>query len=198
MSGENIFDRIIQGYNSLTRSEMKVADYILKHTHKTLMMNVSKLASVSGVSDATVVRMCKHLGYKGYNEMRLLLSRDMGKKDMEFDSKAPIDSVQMLFIATFQAGWFIESMWSQTLVIHMIRTPKIPFIQSHASAPVIVLTVLGIVTLTVIPFTPLGSMLGLAALPPVYFAWLAGTILCYMTLATLMKTLYVKRYGELL
>lgn len=107
-------------------------------------------------------------------------------------------AMQALYIATFQAGWFIESMWSQTLVIHMIRTPKIPFIQSRASAPVMILTFTGIAVLTIIPFTTLGTMLGFAALPMVYFAWLALTIVCYMGLATLIKKLYVKRYGELL
>ena len=107
-------------------------------------------------------------------------------------------AMRALYIATFQAGWFIESMWSQTLVIHMIRTPKIPFIQSRASAPVTLLTFAGIAVLTIIPFTPLGTALGLAALPAVYFAWLALTILCYMALATMLKNLYVRRYGELL
>ena len=57
----------------------------------------------------------------------------------------------------------------------MIRTPKIPFIQSRASAPVTVLTFAGIAVLTVIPFTPLGALLGFAALPKVYFAWLGLT-----------------------
>lgn len=103
-----------------------------------------------------------------------------------------------LYIATFQAGWFIESMWSQSLVIHMIRTTKIPFIQSRASAPVILFSFAGIAVLTVIPFTPLGAMLGLAALPNIYFVFLAVTIICYMALATALKTLYVRRYGELL
>ncbi|MEG1441586.1 MAG: magnesium-translocating P-type ATPase [Oscillospiraceae bacterium] len=102
------------------------------------------------------------------------------------------------FIAIFQAGWFVESMWSQTLVIHMIRTPKIPFIKSHASLPVTLLTATGILGLTVIPFTPLGDMIGLAALPPVYFAWLGLIIVSYMMFATLIKKLYIRRYGELL
>lgn len=107
-------------------------------------------------------------------------------------------AMQVLYIATFQAGWFIESMWSQTLVIHMIRTPKIPFIQSHASAPVTLLTFTGIGVLTIIPFSPLGAMLQFAKLPMVYFAWLALIVICYMLLATIVKTLYVKRFGELL
>ena len=78
-------------------------------------------------------------------------------------SGAQLAQVQAAYIALFQAGWFVESMWSQTLVIHMIRTPKIPFIQSRASAPLTLLTCTGIAVLTAIPFTPLGAFW---ALPP--------------------------------
>lgn len=102
------------------------------------------------------------------------------------------------YIALFQAGWFVESMWTQTLVIHMLRTPKIPFIQSRASLPVIVLTFAGIAVLTAIPYTSLGASIGLAALPAVYFTWLALTVIGYMTLVTLFKRIYINRYGELL
>lgn len=107
-------------------------------------------------------------------------------------------SMKALYVALFQTGWFVESMWSQTLVIHMIRTPKIPFLQSRASAPVTFLTFTGIAVVTLIPFTPLGSALELTALPGVYFAWLGAIIIGYMLLATLIKKLYVRRYGELL
>jgi len=107
-------------------------------------------------------------------------------------------ATQALYIAVFQAGWFVESMWTQTLVIHMIRTPKIPFIQSRASAPLTLLTFTGIAVLTIIPFTHLGKSLGMAPLPSVYFWWLALTIFLYMGLATLLKGIFVRRYGELL
>jgi len=107
-------------------------------------------------------------------------------------------AVQAYYIAVFQAGWFVESMWTQTLVIHMIRTPKIPFIRSRASAPVTLLTFTGIAVLTIIPFTGFGAAIGLAALPPVYFAWLALTIFLYMVLVTLFKKIFIRRYGELL
>lgn len=102
------------------------------------------------------------------------------------------------YIAMFHAGWFVESMWSQTLVIHMIRTPKLPFIQSCASFPLVTLTFAGITALTIIPFTPLGAMIGLAPLPIVYFWWLILTIVLYMGLATLLKNLYIRQYKELL
>ncbi len=107
-------------------------------------------------------------------------------------------AMRIAYIALFQAGWFVESMWSQTLVIHMIRTPKLPFIQSHASAPVTLLTMAGIALLTALPFSPLGPELGLGALPLEYFCFLIPCILLYMALATSIKKAYVKRYGELL
>lgn len=105
---------------------------------------------------------------------------------------------QLVFMALFQTGWFVESMWSQTLVIHMIRTPKIPFVQSRASLPVTTLTFMGIFALTAIPFTPLGTAIGLTALPAIYFAYLAGIIFAYMCLVTIVKRVFVKKYGELL
>lgn len=105
---------------------------------------------------------------------------------------------KVLFASLFNAGWFVESLWSQTLVIHMIRTPKIPFIQSRASAPVLLLTTLAITVGTIIPYTSFGSSIGMSAMPLSYFPWLIGMILCYMILATFLKTMYRKRYGELL
>lgn len=113
-------------------------------------------------------------------------------------SGAQLAQVQAAYIALFQAGWFVESMWSQTLVIHMIRTPKIPFIQSRASAPLTLLTCTGIAVLTAIPFTPLGGLLGFSALPVSYFAYLIPCILLYMVLATSLKKAYEHHYGELL
>lgn len=111
---------------------------------------------------------------------------------------AQLLQMQTTYMAMFQAGWFVESMWSQTLVIHMIRTQKLPFIQSHASAPLTLLTMTGIAVLTIIPFTPLGTMLGFVALPAVYFAYLIPCILLYMILATSLKKAYVHHFGELL
>ena len=111
---------------------------------------------------------------------------------------AQLAQMQQAYMGMFQAGWFVESMWSQTLVIHMIRTPKLPFIQSHASASLTLLTLSGITALTIIPFTPFGAMLGFVALPVSYFAYLIPCILLYMVLATSLKKAYVRHYGELL
>ena len=103
-----------------------------------------------------------------------------------------------LYVSVFQTGWFVESMWSQALVIHMLRTPKLPFVQSRAAAPVTLLTLAGSCAVTVIPFTPLGRVLGFTALPAAYFLWLAAIVAGYMLLATAVKKSYVRRYGELL
>lgn len=111
---------------------------------------------------------------------------------------ADLVRMQTAYVAMFQTGWFIESMWSQTLVIHMIRTPKLPFIQSYASAPLTLMTFTGIGVLTIIPFTTFGRMLGFVALPTAYFAYLIPCILLYMVLATSLKKAYVRHYGELL
>ena len=105
-------------------------------------------------------------------------------------------SAQIMFISLFQSGWFIESMWSQTLVIHMIRTPKIPFIQSRASKILTFTTFMGIALLTIIPFTFIGTSIGLTSLPIVYFVFLIGVILSYMLLVTFIKKLYIKKYNE--
>lgn len=105
---------------------------------------------------------------------------------------------QVMFMALFNAGWFVESLWTQTLVVHMIRTEKIPFIQSRASLPVIIITTLAIFVGTIVPYTKLGVALGMYAMPALYFIWLFAIILAYMCLVTLLKKLYIKKYGELL
>ena len=80
----------------------------------------------------------------------------------------------------------------------MIRTAKLPFIQSRASLPVIALTSAGIALLTAIPFTAVGLDMGLVPLPTTYFSYLLVLVLLYMVLATIVKKCYIRHYGELL
>jgi Mg2+-importing ATPase len=96
----------------------------------------------------------------------------------------------------FQTGWFVESLLTQTLIVHMIRTRKIPFLQSIASAPVLALTTATILIGVVLPFTSLGSKFGFVSLPPVYFGWVAVTVLAYCVLAQIAKVSYIRRYGR--
>ncbi|SHI68607.1 SMI1-KNR4 cell-wall [Clostridium cavendishii DSM 21758] len=83
-------------------------------------------------------------------------------------------------------------------IIHMIRTPKIPFVQSRASFPVLAITTIAIAIVTNIPYTAFGKLMGMSPMPVVYFLWLVVTILAYMLLVTLLKKLYIKIYGQFL
>ena len=102
---------------------------------------------------------------------------------------------QASFAALFQAGWFVESLWTQTMVIHMLRTPGIPLLHSRAAWQVTLLTGLGVAVGTAIPFTALGQGLDMGALPASYFPWLAAVLAGYLTLATLVKGAFMRRYN---
>jgi len=95
----------------------------------------------------------------------------------------------------FQSGWFVEGLLSQTLVVHMIRTRRIPFLQSRASWPLMGMTLMVVVLGLALPFSPLAEYFQLQALPWSYFPWLAGILLSYCVLTQLLKHFWVRRYG---
>ncbi|MGJ1516944.1 magnesium-translocating P-type ATPase [Sphingobacterium siyangense] len=94
----------------------------------------------------------------------------------------------------FQTGWFVEGLLSQTLIIHMIRTKKIPFIQSWAAAPVVALTSLIMIIGVVLPFTPFAAALKMEALPLTYFPWLIGILVCYCLLTQWVKNWFIQKF----
>jgi Mg2+-importing ATPase len=96
----------------------------------------------------------------------------------------------------FQSGWFVVGLLTQTIIVHMIRTQHIPFIQSRAATPVILLTASIMAFGIYLPFSSLGAHLGMVPLPLSYFPWLAGILLCYCVLTQLMKRLYIHRFGQ--
>ncbi|WP_240116290.1 magnesium-translocating P-type ATPase [Erwinia endophytica] len=98
--------------------------------------------------------------------------------------------------ALFQSGWFVEGLLSQTLVVHMLRTRKIPFIQSRAAWPVMLMTGLVMVAGIYIPFSPLGHAVGLVPLPWSYFPWLVAILCGYCVVTQGMKYLYIRRFGQ--
>lgn len=100
------------------------------------------------------------------------------------------------FIILFQTGWFIESMWTQTMVIHMLRTAKIPFVQSRPAWTVLVMTMLATAFVTLLPYGPLASLLRLLPLGPVYFLFLAIIIALYMVSVTVVKGFYLRKYKD--
>nr|WP_321023618.1 magnesium-translocating P-type ATPase [Clostridium neonatale] len=103
-----------------------------------------------------------------------------------------------LFMAVFNAGWFVESLCSQTMVIHIIRTAKIPFINSRASGAVILSTIIAITVGIAIQYTSIGRALQMVSMPIMYFGWLIVILLCYIIVASAIKEVYKKYYGEFL
>ena len=100
------------------------------------------------------------------------------------------------FIILFQTGWFIESMWSQTMVIHMLRTAKVPFVQSRPAWLVILTTLVAAIFVTSLPYGPLVNILRLAPLGLPYFLFLTCIIFLYMFSVTVIKKCYIKKYRE--
>lgn len=94
----------------------------------------------------------------------------------------------------FQSGWFIESLLSQTIIVHMIRTKKIPFIQSNAAWPVILMTALVMFVGVYLTFSWLGTTVGLVEMPDSYYVWMIITLLAYCALVQLVKVWYIKRF----
>jgi Mg2+-importing ATPase len=96
----------------------------------------------------------------------------------------------------FQSGWFIESLFTQTLIIHVIRTNRIPFVESRASWPLVVTFVIIVSVGAWLTISPLAGALGLVPLPPVYWALLAGMLLSYVALTQVVKQWFVRRFGD--
>jgi Mg2+-importing ATPase len=96
----------------------------------------------------------------------------------------------------FQTGWFVESLLSQTLIVHMIRTRKIPFIQSWAATPVVALTSLIMLIGIALPFSPIASAFKLVALPLSFFPWLIGVLFCYCLLTQVIKNWFINKFSQ--
>jgi Mg2+-importing ATPase len=97
--------------------------------------------------------------------------------------------------ALFQSGWFVVGLLTQVAVVHMLRTPRLPFVQSHAAMPLLAMTLAIMAIGLWLPLGPMASYFRLQALPPAFYGWLMGILAGYCTLTTLMKRLYIRRYG---
>lgn len=107
-------------------------------------------------------------------------------------------ALQLQYVSLFQTGWFLESMWTQVLILHFLRTHKVPFVQSRPSASVICITLAGVFAFTAITLTSGASLFGLTKLPFWYFVFLLIVALVYMLLTTVAKYFYQKKYHELI
>jgi Mg2+-importing ATPase len=95
----------------------------------------------------------------------------------------------------FQAGWFMEGLLSQTLIVHMIRTAKVPFIQSRAATPVLLTTSAVMLIGILIPYTSFGQGIGFEPPPHIYIAFLGAILICYTALTQILKGWYIRKFG---
>jgi Mg2+-importing ATPase len=95
--------------------------------------------------------------------------------------------------ALFSTGWFVESLMTQTLIIHVIRTNLLPFVQSRASWQLTITTLLIMAIGAYLPYSPLAAKLGFVPLPPLYWLLLLVTLLCYVGLTQLIKTWLIRK-----
>lgn len=95
----------------------------------------------------------------------------------------------------FNTGWFVESLLTQTLIVHIIRTNRIPFLQSRASLPMTLITMSIMAAAVIIPYSPVGPVLGMVPLPVLYWPVIIGYLAIYIVLTHLAKTLFYRRYG---
>jgi Mg2+-importing ATPase len=96
----------------------------------------------------------------------------------------------------FQSGWFVVGLLTQTLIIHMIRTEKVPFLQSTAAPPVLATTAIVMAAGVALPFSPLASAIHLQPLPPGYFLYVALVLLAYCALTQAVKRAYIRHFGH--
>ena len=110
---------------------------------------------------------------------------------------ASIAGPQKEFLAKlFQTGWFVESLLTQTLIVHIIRTRRIPFFGSHASLPMTLTTLVIMLIGAWLPYSPFAAMFGLVPLPAIYWAWIIGFLICYGVLTHIVKVWFFKKYGD--
>ena len=106
----------------------------------------------------------------------------------------PTDKI--MYAKLFQTGWFVESLLTQTLIVHIIRTQRIPFFQSTASPFMLFMTLTIMATGAYLPYSPLAPWLGLVPLPAIYWAWIGGFLLMYSVLTHSVKTWFYNRFGD--
>ena len=97
--------------------------------------------------------------------------------------------------ALFHTGWFVESLLTQTLIVHIIRTNRIPFIQSRASLAMTFATLVVMAIAVILPYSPLASFFGLVPLPATFWLWICGFLVCYAVLTHIVKMAFAKRHG---
>jgi len=104
-------------------------------------------------------------------------------------------ALKAYYESLFHTGWFVESILTQTLIVHIIRTNRIPFFQSRASWPLTLTTLAVIAVACALPYSPLAGPLGLIPLPRAFWLWMLATVIGYSILTHFVKTRFIRRYG---
>jgi Mg2+-importing ATPase len=112
-----------------------------------------------------------------------------------FADPATTDAMKVHYEHLFHSAWFVESLLTQTLIVHVIRTNKIPFIQSTASLPLTLTTLSVMAAAIYLPFSPVAGYLGFVPLPSSFWPWMLGTVAAYVALTHCVKTLFIRHYG---
>jgi Mg2+-importing ATPase len=105
------------------------------------------------------------------------------------------DAMKTHYEKLFHTGWFVESLLTQTLIVHIVRTNRIPFIQSRASAALTWTTLTVMAVAIYLPFSPLSGYLGMVGLPKTFWLWMMATLTAYVFLTHSVKTWFIRRYG---
>jgi magnesium-transporting ATPase (P-type) len=106
--------------------------------------------------------------------------------------------VKLHAMRLFNTGWFVESLLTQTLIVHIIRTNRVPFFQSSASVPLLLSTAVVMAMAIALPYTPLGSLIGLVPLPAAFWPIVAGFLTAYAVITHFAKTRFNRKHGGLL
>jgi P-type Mg2+ transporter len=112
-----------------------------------------------------------------------------------YSHAATTPEMKAYYESLFHTGWFVESILTQTLIVHIIRTNRIPFLQSIASPFLLLTTVLVMIAGGVLPYLPIGSYFGFVPLPASFWIWIAGFLLCYSVLTHSVKVWFHRKYG---
>jgi Mg2+-importing ATPase len=114
----------------------------------------------------------------------------------QFLSSTTLSAEKDFLEKLFQTGWFVESLLTQTLIVHIIRTRKIPFFGSRASLPMTMTTLTIMLVGIWLPYSPFASTFGLVSLPAIYWLWIVGFLIFYGTLTHLVKVWFFNKYGD--
>jgi Mg2+-importing ATPase len=112
-----------------------------------------------------------------------------------FNEPGATAAQQQLHVSLFQTGWFVESLLTQTVIVHIIRTRRVPFFGSSASLHLTLTTLVIMAVASLLPYSPFAGALGMVPLPAVYWLWIAGFLITYGILTHFVKTWFFNRYG---